>query len=209
MVLLPVIFRVKQQIIIFKNDGLTTLKARDEPDPECGPPVGIGAHRIETIKRCVNLAMEPDFWMKDPSSSQLLCQQRHSEWYDNIYCFNPDETDAFMKTLPQPWIAFKVLAAGALKPQDAFNLCFSERSDFICVGMYDFQMVDNVNTALKALDSAKKEKGHGWHNKFQKSHENTFGTSALKFRSCFRKNDGLSILYFYWSTTSGQTLNTL
>jgi hypothetical protein len=63
--------------------------------------------------------------------------------------------------LPQPWIAFKILAAGALRPEDAFRYAFSSGADFICVGMYDFQMVDNVNTAVAALDSTQ-ERQRKW-----------------------------------------------
>lgn len=68
-----------------------------------------------------------------------------------MYCFKSGETIEFMKSLPQPWIAFKILAAGALKPQEAFSYAFQNGADFICVGMYDFQMVDDTNIAIDAL----------------------------------------------------------
>ncbi len=124
---------------------------------DAGLPVGIGAHRIETIKRCVELDLDNDFWMKTMHHHNYW-SAKHSEWHDNMYCFNPEETIAFMESLPQPWIAFKILAAGALKPEDAFSYAYQNGADFICVGMYDFQMVDNVNTALVALDSSKERK---------------------------------------------------
>lgn len=47
-----------------------------------------------------------------------------------------------MKTLPQPWIAFKILAAVALRPEEAFRFAFQNAADFICVGMYDFQIAE-------------------------------------------------------------------
>ena len=50
------------------------------------------------------------------------------------------------------WIAFKVLAAGAYHPRQSFQRCFENGADFICVGMYDFQIVQDVNIALKALN---------------------------------------------------------
>jgi hypothetical protein len=58
-----------------------------------------------------------------------------------------------MKTLPQPWIAFKVLAAGAIKPKEGFRYAFENGADFVCAGMYDFQMVGNVNLAGEILAS--------------------------------------------------------
>ena len=83
---------------------------------------------------------------------------QHSEWYDNMYCFKPTETIAFMESLPQPWIAFKILAAGALKPEEAFSYAYQNGADFICVGLYDFQMVDDANWALDALEGTKQRK---------------------------------------------------
>jgi len=124
---------------------------------EAGLPVGIGAHRIETIMRCVELGLETDFWMKTLHNHNYWSAQ-HNEWHDNMYCFKPSETIEFMESLPQPWIAFKILAAGALKPEEAFSYAYQNGADFICVGMYDFQMVDDTNWALSALNGARERK---------------------------------------------------
>jgi len=56
-----------------------------------------------------------------------------------------------MQTLEEPWIAFKTLAAGAIHPKDAFRWCFESGADFICVGMYDFQLVEDANLAHDVL----------------------------------------------------------
>ena len=56
-----------------------------------------------------------------------------------------------MHDLEEPWIAFKTLAAGAITPEQGFRYAFDNGADFICVGMYDFQIVDDVNTALDCL----------------------------------------------------------
>ena len=45
----------------------------------------------------------------------------------------------------------KVLAAGALPPKEGFRYAFESGADFICVGMYDFQVVEDVNLALEVL----------------------------------------------------------
>lgn len=121
---------------------------------DAGLPAGIGAHRIETVKQCAELGLETDFWMKTLHNHNYWSAQ-HPEWHDNMYCYKPQETIEFMKTLPQPFIAFKVLAAGALKPEEAFRYAFQNGADFICVGMYDFQMVEDVNLALDALEAAR------------------------------------------------------
>lgn len=140
-----------------------TLAARGEFDKiakalevirDNGLPAGIGAHRIETVKGCVKAGLKPDFWMKTFHHTNYW-SARHPEKHDNIWCEHPDETKAFMRDLPQPWIAFKVLAAGAIHPRVGFPFAFKGGADFICVGMYDFQIVEDVNIALDALATSR------------------------------------------------------
>ncbi len=113
---------------------------------------GIGAHRTETIKACVETGFKPDFWMKTLHHHNYW-SAKNPEWHDNMFCYDPPETIAYMKTLPQPFIAFKVMAAGAILPSDGFRYAFENGADFVCAGMYDFQMVEDVNIACKVLKS--------------------------------------------------------
>ena len=117
-----------------------------------GIPAGIGAHYLDTVKACVKEGLEPDFWMKTLHHRNYW-SAGPSEEHDNIFCREPQETIEFMNGLPQPWIAFKVLAAGAIEPKEGFRYAFENGADFICVGMYDFQIVDDVNIALDVLKS--------------------------------------------------------
>ena len=122
--------------------------------------VGIGAHHIETIKRAVDLGFKPDFWMKTLHPHNYW-SAKHPEWHDNIYCYNPQETVAYMDSLQEPWIAFKVLAAGAIHPNQAFRHAFENGADFVCVGMYDFQIVEDTNIANEVL-AGKLDRKRGW-----------------------------------------------
>jgi uncharacterized membrane protein YphA (DoxX/SURF4 family) len=115
-----------------------------------GLPAGIGGHRIETIKSSVNAGLVPDFWMKTLHSHDYWSAEHRRE-HDNVWCYDPQQTIEFMESLPQPWIAFKTLAAGAISPEQGFRYAFNHGADFICVGMYDFQMVDDVNLACNIL----------------------------------------------------------
>ncbi len=45
-----------------------------------------------------------------------------------------------MQGVKVPWIAFKILAAGAIPPEDGFQFAFDSGADFVCVGMFDFQV---------------------------------------------------------------------
>ncbi|MCB8994098.1 MAG: DoxX family membrane protein [Bacteroidales bacterium] len=117
-----------------------------------GKPAGIGAHRIEAIKVCVNHGLKPDFWVKTSHDHSYWSAQNTGSWKDNIFDFDPGETVRYMATLEEPWIAFKVLAAGAIKPEDGLKYAFMHGADFVCMGMYDFQIVEDVNIALDTLD---------------------------------------------------------
>jgi uncharacterized membrane protein YphA (DoxX/SURF4 family) len=115
-----------------------------------GLPAGIGAHQLETVQACVSAGLKPDFWVKTLHRCDYWSARKDVQ-NDNIWCVNPEETIVFMSALPEPWIAYKVLAAGAIHPEEGFKFAFRNGADFICVGMYDFQVVEDVNIALGVL----------------------------------------------------------
>ena len=125
-----------------------------------GLPAGIGAHQLETVQACVAAGLSPDFWVKTLHHCDYWSARKDVQ-NDNIWCVNPEETVAYMSALPQPWIAYKVLAAGAIHPSEGFKYAFRNGADFICVGMYDFQIVEDVNIALTALGDAQ-ERARRW-----------------------------------------------
>ena len=110
-----------------------------------GIPAGIGGHRLDTIRGCVDHGLKPDFWMK------TLHRSDYPSYAVYHPCDDPDATIAYMQELEEPWIAFKVLAQGAIHPKVAFPWCFENGADFLCVGMFDFELVENVNLACDVL----------------------------------------------------------
>jgi NAD(P)H-dependent flavin oxidoreductase YrpB (nitropropane dioxygenase family) len=65
-----------------------------------------------------------------------------------------------MSELQRPWIAYKVLAAGAIHPRSGFQHAFDNGADFINVGMFDFQVAENaavVGTAIRAAQNRERE----------------------------------------------------
>lgn len=117
-----------------------------------GVPGGVGAHKLETVKACVEGGIKPDFWVKTLHHTNYWSARPDEEYKDNIWCVNPEETIEYMNALPEPWIAFKILAAGAIDPAEGFSYAFKNGADFICVGMYDFQIVEDANIALDVLN---------------------------------------------------------
>jgi uncharacterized membrane protein YphA (DoxX/SURF4 family) len=121
-----------------------------------GLPAGIGGHKLSTIQGCVEKGIVPDFWVKTLHHLNYWSARPGEKEMDNIFCTQPQETIDFMATLKQPWIAYKVLAAGAIEPKDGFPYAFNNGADFICVGMYDFQVVEDVNLALDVLSKVQR-----------------------------------------------------
>jgi hypothetical protein len=59
-----------------------------------------------------------------------------------------------MHSIQRPWIAYKVLAAGAIHPRDGFRHAFENGADFAVVGMFDFQVAEDVQVVREVLASA-------------------------------------------------------
>ena len=134
---------------------------------DLGVPCGLGAHCLETVRQCTAAGFDPDFWVKtlhrDSYWSATPENKRHTFdevdgnktdhdlHHDNMWCINAKDTIAYMATLKKPWIAFKTLAAGAIHPRQSFQWCFENGADLICVGMFDFQIVENTEIASNAL----------------------------------------------------------
>jgi hypothetical protein len=137
-------------------------------------PVGICAHRLEPIMFCEKEGLVPDFYMKTlhhdrywsahPKVNRRFMEMyekespNHAQYHDNMFCHNHEETVAFMQNVKVPWIAFKVLAAGAIGAGEGIEYAFTSGADFICLGMFDFQVKQDVELTRKAIAESKKRK---------------------------------------------------
>ena len=132
-----------------------------------GVPAGIGSHSFEVIVACEKSNLNPDFYIKTFHSDRYWSatpKERRKEYdfnrgnssdhdanFDNMWCNNPEELAAFMENVKKPWIAFKVMAAGAIPPRMAFPYVFRHGADFIVAGMFDFQVESDVKIAIESL----------------------------------------------------------
>ena len=139
---------------------------------------GMGAHSLETIKVCEREGIPVDFYVKTlhhdrywsahpEENREEYCiignySPDHNKYHDNMWDLFPSRTIEFMKNVNKPWIAFKVLAAGAIHPKDGFRYAFENGADFIAVGMFDFQIIDDVNIANQILGNLGKRE-RGWY----------------------------------------------
>ena len=129
---------------------------------------GLGAHTIDAFIESEAQGIIPDYYMKTMHHDQYWSAHPrenrfpfevdgkrhldHNRFHDNCFCPFPDRTVEFVNRVKVPVMGFKVLAAGAITPEDGFNWAFKNGADFICVGMFDFQIVNDVNITIDVLN---------------------------------------------------------
>ena len=132
---------------------------------ELGVPAGIGSHSLEVPIECEELGLEPDFYVKTVHRNNYWSAKRPEQHFDvidnsadNYWSVTPEQTIEFMKKVDKPWIAFKVLAAGAIHPREGFKYAFENGADFICAGMFDFQIREDVIITKNVLSKIDRER---------------------------------------------------
>ncbi len=127
-----------------------------------GVPGGLGAHMLDVIVNSEARGFNPDFYVKTLHHSNYWSARRPDQGpdvlsnnADNFWEPTPEETIKFMKTVKKPWVAFKTLAAGAIHPTSGFKYAFEGGADFICVGMFDFQVREDAIITKETLDGLK------------------------------------------------------
>ena len=99
---------------------------------------------------------EPFCWYNDSGGNSYSGKTTdHNRFHDNIWCLDAEKTIEVMSKVEVPWIAFKVLAAGAIHPRHGFRFAFENGADFIAVGMLDFQIRDNVHRTKQSMRVSK------------------------------------------------------
>jgi uncharacterized membrane protein YphA (DoxX/SURF4 family) len=129
---------------------------------------GLAAHSVESLIACENIGIVPDYYMKTMHHDQYWSAHPrefrypfevdgkeyldHNRFHNNMFCLFPERTVDFVSKAKVPVMGYKVLAAGAIEPKDGFKWAFDNGADFICVGMFDFQIVKDVNICLDILN---------------------------------------------------------
>jgi hypothetical protein len=119
-----------------------------------GVIAGLAAHNLEVVKAAEKADLNPDFYMKTFNSKRYW-SAGIPERNDSVWEETPAETASFMQELDTPWIAYKVLGAGAIHPREGFQYAYQSGADFVCAGMFDFQIAEDVEWARGALDKAR------------------------------------------------------
>ena len=126
---------------------------------------GVAAHDLKVVMACEENGIDVDFYKKTlnsgnywtagpklisdldwkPDPYKVVEPEFGKQTNDNIWSTTPKQTIEVMKNVNKPWIAFKVLGAGAIPPEEGLRYSFENGADFACVGMFDFQIMQNAN----------------------------------------------------------------
>lgn len=132
-----------------------------------GYTAGLASHTVDSLIVCEENGIIPDYYMKTMHHDQYWSAHPkenrvpfevdgtnyldHNKFHNNMFCLFPERTVEFVQRASVPVMGFKVLAAGAIQPEDGFWWAFENGADFICVGMFDFQIVKDVNICIDTL----------------------------------------------------------
>lgn len=132
---------------------------------------GVAGHGLDVILECEKQKIDVDFYQKTLHTHDYFTAQKAGDnasvgANDNSWCNDPQAViDAFAK-IDKPWIAFKILAAGAIQPRAAFPYSFNNGADFILVGMFDWQVEEDIrlaNRVLGIVTSSDSKRTRAWH----------------------------------------------
>lgn len=169
---------------LFKNKRIDIIGKSLELMRKNGLVSGVCSHLIDVPMALEKAGIHPDFYVKtfnagtywsagppmepDPNwkpTETELAQPERGAWgnHNNLWDTTPKKTAEFMASVKVPWIGFKVLGAGAISPREAFTYSFTHGCDFVCAGMYDFQVAENANITKQVFqDTGKLGRTRPW-----------------------------------------------
>lgn len=117
---------------------------------------GVAAHDLRVIVECEKRKLNPDFYQKTLHTNEYFTGPKPGDpdrvgKNDNSWCNNAQAVIDAFAAISKPWIAYKVLAAGAIPPRAAFPHAVNGGADFLLVGMFDWQVAENVKLAQRVF----------------------------------------------------------
>jgi hypothetical protein len=129
-------------------------------------PAGVAAHDLAVVEYCEKHDVGAEFYVKTfhhhnypsaPRPDQLTGVISEVPGY---WCKDPKATIDVMNKIAKPFIAYKVLAAGAIPPQSAFQYAFENGADHVLVGMFDFEIAEDAQITREIL--SKMQRSRPW-----------------------------------------------
>jgi len=152
---------------LVKTGRIDLLKEALEFVRSQGIMMGIGSHSIQVPIACEKEGLRPDYyfktmhhdryWSAHPRENRVewsvdtVSSPDHNMQHDNIFDLFPEQTVDVFSKIDIPLVGFKVLAGGAIQPKDGIRYAFENGADFVCLGMFDFQLIEDANHVTSIL----------------------------------------------------------
>lgn len=153
---------------LVRDNRIDVIASMIEHIRKQGYTAGLASHTVDSLIATEKYGIIPDYYMKTmhhdnywsahPEENRIPFEvdgpesPDHNKYHNNMFDLFPERTVEFVNKATVPVMAFKVLAAGAIEPKDGFRYAFENGADFICVGMFDFQLVRDINVTLETLN---------------------------------------------------------
>ena len=154
---------------LVRDDRIDVIEKMMDHIRRQGYTAGLASHTVDALIATEEAGIIPDYYMKTMHHDQYWSAHPienrvpfevdgknyldHNKFHNNCFCLFPDRTVDFVNRATVPVMGFKVLAAGAIHPLDGFDWAFKNGADFVCAGMFDFQVVDDVNITIDVLNN--------------------------------------------------------
>ena len=131
-------------------------------------PCGIGAHDLGVVEACEKAGIPNDFYIKTfhhldyPTAPRPEDMKKPCAEVPGYWCKDWKAVAERMKSVKKTWIAFKIMAAGAIPPKKSFQWAFEGGGDHILVGMFDWQIAEDVAVARDSIEKAKAKRQRPW-----------------------------------------------
>ena len=158
-----------------RTKGTAPLAKAIEAAAGFGLPVGVGTWALPVVTACETLDVPIDFYVQSfhsdgyptsrptPPGAREPFIQLTPGYFDNIWCAHPDQVIEAFRSITKPWLATKVLAAGAIDPRRGLTYALEEGgADFAAVAMFDFSIAENAETVKRIVPRADQKRTRPW-----------------------------------------------
>jgi hypothetical protein len=123
-------------------------------------PVGVAAHKLDVIEVCEREKVKCDFYLKTFHHHNYPSANIN---HDSSWCDDSDKVIEVMSKVEKPWIAYKIMAAGAIPPKNALEYAFTNGADFVIFGMFDYEIDEDTRLLNQVLANDKiKNRSRKW-----------------------------------------------
>ncbi len=138
-------------------------------------PIGVGTWALPVVAACEERNLPLDFYVHSfhadgyPTARPTPPEVREAfikltpGYFDNIWCANSDQVIEAFKSITKPWLASKVLAAGAIDSRRGLTYALEDGgADFAAVAMFDFLIAPNAETVKRIVPRADRNRTRPW-----------------------------------------------